>query len=423
MATGEFFVLLNNDTVVPVRWLDILNAPFLSDEQVALTGASGGCSCLLPSFHGVHGRVAEYIEGSCLMARTDLLRRHGLFSDYLEFAYGEDSDLSLRMRFLGYKIVKTQLRIIHHQSATTRHNPDIPKYQARNHGILVKKWSQYLRTRRVDYPIVIRREAAIGDVLLTTPVIEALHRQKPLCPIHVETAFPELFDRNPAVKQAATAIAPIKDEQRINLDMSYERRLDIPIIEAYAEHLDVGVSDRRLVFNVSDEAMRFAEEKLTGLKPRCVMHTGPTTWTGKNWFRDRWSAITNWLESKGWDVVLVGNGPQLKVPCDDDLRNQLTIDQCAAVMAMSQLFVGLDSFPMHLAMSQGLPVVCLFGATLPQYIFSEGVAIGVHGDPSVAPCIGERHRVHNSTFVQCGGACMKAISTDRVKAAISELIG
>ena len=148
MANGEFFVLLNNDTEVPDGWLEALNAPFIGNEKMALTGPAGGCHSLGDDFSGFQGPEVEYIEGACLMARTSIVRQLGLFAPYLEFCYTEDSDLSLRVRKAGYQIAEVDLPIIHHRFATSSKVPESAFYAARNRAICQHVWSKYLKTRR-----------------------------------------------------------------------------------------------------------------------------------------------------------------------------------------------------------------------------------------------------------------------------------
>lgn len=146
-SKGEFFVLLNNDVIVCRNWLKLLHRPFIDDPNCALTGPNIGCYSLDDNFVGFHGKKMEYIEGCCLMGYTNLLRKHGLFDPNLKFAYGEDSDLSLRMRELGYSIQHVQMNVIHFGGRTSRLIPEVQEIFRKNHEYLKNKWSDYLKTR------------------------------------------------------------------------------------------------------------------------------------------------------------------------------------------------------------------------------------------------------------------------------------
>jgi ADP-heptose:LPS heptosyltransferase len=423
VATGEFFVMLNNDAVVSGPWLETMLAQF-GDPLVALVGTTRGCCSLDMKFHGYPGKRFEYVEGSLLACRSALVRECGLFSDYISFAYGEDSDLSLRMQRLGYKIARVNVDFKHIGQQTSANVPRIKEIQEANHQVLRRVWSHYLKVRKFDHPIIVKRTTAIGDVLLTTPIIKALHEQRPLSRIHVQTDHPEIFDRNPHVSLVSKQLTATHDTEIINLDMAYESRINTHIIDAYAAKAHVFDYDSRLIYTPSDSAIEWAGNQMAKSdNPKCVMFYGPTTWIGKNWPLERFEAIATWLMAQGWDVIQIGSGHKNEIKSTVDLRGKTSIDKSAALLRHAQLHVGLDSLPLHLAMSQGTPTVAIFGATLPEYILPEGFAIGVHADPGVVPCVGNRHRVVNSTHVDCNGACMRAVGTHSVKEAIEAVIG
>ena len=86
--------------------------------------------------------------------------------------YGEDADLSLAMRRAGFRIAQVNMNIEHVGAASRLANPQLKaKCEAsekENHKYLLKKWAHYLRVRRFDHRIVVKRKHAAGDVLLVT---------------------------------------------------------------------------------------------------------------------------------------------------------------------------------------------------------------------------------------------------------------
>lgn len=421
-ARGEFFVLLNNDTVVPHGWLDALAAPFASNPNAALTGPLGGCCSLRPNLDGFAGKQLEYIEGSCLMARTEIVRNHGLFAPYLHFAYGEDADLSLRLRRLGYTIHRVPFKILHVGQSTSKHIPGIRSYQQANHAEMAKRWHHYLKTRRMDFPILVRRMAAVGDVLLTTPIIRALKRTWPLCPILVWTKFPRLFDGNANIA-TATQLQQIPDPANtlvIDLDMAYENRPHMHIVDAYAEAAGLDEWDTRTQITVGSSALDIG---MIGDRRWVALHPGPTTWKGKTWPRDRWIELSDHLMAMGWRRVIVGGDGTWSINADMDRRSMTSYEQLAGVLSRCKLFVGVDSFPMHCAQAVGIPTVGIFGASTPEFVMTESSPhIGVQASMADVPCVGARHRVSGQTFVDCDGACMNAVSVEMVMEAIERIL-
>lgn len=424
LTEGEYFVMLNDDATVPAGWLQALEEPFKIYPKAALSGLKGGCQSLNADFHGRQGGAFEYLEGSCLMCKTEIVKKHGLFADYLEFAYGEDSDLSLRMRQLGYTLHQVPLHLHHVRAQTSRHIPNINAIQAKNHSVLKKVWNHYIRVRKFDYPITVRRWAARGDVLLVTAILKKLSETYPLSPISVETAFPELFKGNPYVAKAATSIPRNFETRIINLDMAYENRNKMSIVDAYCAAAGVKLDSAPITeIHWDEEDDKWVGQFLgVGKGGWCAIHAGPTTWVGKNWPQDKWVSLAKELKEQfGYKIVLIGHGESSPIPCDRDARGVTTANRAAALLSECKLFIGLDSFPLHLAQAAGTPVIGLFGVTLPDMILTDGSAkVGVTGSPS-APDFGIRHRIPGQTMVKSDGYAMASISVEKVLDAVQEI--
>ncbi len=420
LCDTEFFVMLNDDTVVPPEWLTKLAVPFGEwPTTAALSGPSGGCQSLQPSFHGSKGRNFEYLEGSCLCCKTETVKKHGLFDPHLKFAYGEDSDLSLRMRELGYTLHKVEFNLHHEVSATSRHVPDVRKRQSENHGYLIRRWAHYLKIRDFGYPIVVKRGAAHGDVLLTTPIVRALHERSPLSPIYVETLVPMMYANHPFVTKAERRVPVLPNAHIIDLNNAYESHPDRHIIDSYALRAELENVGHRteLYLQPSDE------EEAAKLMPDgdwVAVHCGTSTWKSKEWPVDRWTALVANLRAMGLKVVLVGmHGPKLSVELDQ--QGATTIHQMAALIKRAKLFIGLDSLPFHCAEAVGTPAIGLFGITDPKYISTrDGGALCIC---SPEPSFGLRHRIKNATFADDGGQAMRGITVEMViKAATISLL-
>jgi GT2 family glycosyltransferase len=405
-ADTQFFVLLNNDCTVPKGWLDALKAPFDSDPLVVLSGPIGSNCSLRPSFHGYAGSMFEFLEGSCLMVRTNVVREKlgGLFSSYLEGGYGEDSDLSLRVRQAGHHIARVRLQVPHRGSATSKGVPAMKAFQETNHAVLRSKWKHYLKVRRFNHPIVVRRRGALGDVLLTTPIIAALRKRQPKSPVIVHTDCPQVIQMGDEMVTAKASYSPTNDAQVIDLDMAYENAPSLPYIEAYARAAEVEVPlDERLpIFIPSNPARAWAKLQFGGQTRMCAIHRDPTNWEGRDWPQDRWDDLEKRLEGDGWAVMRVGRS------------KGLSVDQLGAVLEICHLFIGPDSFPMHMALAMQTATLGLFGATYPNIVMPPcHHSWWVVADDAI-PCAGERHRIPGRTVVHCDGACMRSISVDDI---------
>ena len=418
LTDTRWLVLLNDDAMVPYGWLNKLKRPFLDyPNDSVFSCPDDGCSELQASFHGKWGKK-EYCEGSCLMIDVVIAKRHGLFEPMPGLAYGEDSHASLRFRELGYRLHWVPLQIIHARAQTSRTVPEVSQWQEQNHQFLRKRWAHYLLTRRMDYPIVIRRGGANGDVLLTTPIIKALRRDKPLSPIFVETICPAVLQRNPNVTVIEPRSTRPSDALVINLDFTYEANPAQHIVDAYAKAAEVTLTECKTEFFPSDNDKGMAASHIQG--DWAAVHVGPSTWRSKEWPQDRFTAVIEYLHTLKMKVVLVGSGG-MPARGDLDMRARTSIHEMGAIIGRCKIFIGLDSLPMHISQAMGTPTIGLFGITDPQYIMTDSSPhIGVCGRDATS--FGLRHRVNGVTAVDDGGQAMNAISVDMVKAAIDELL-
>jgi heptosyltransferase-3 len=95
-------------------------------------------------------------------------------------------------------------------------------------------------------------------------------------------------------------------------------------------------------------------------------------WMFKCWPVEQVAALVNQLRQDGLAVVLTAAPAEtelqyiahvrarLRYPVVD-LSGKLNLKEVAALTARAQIFIGVDSAPMHMAAAMGTPVVALFG--------------------------------------------------------------
>lgn len=432
----QYLCLINNDAEVPNDWNHMLAAPLDNDPLGAISGPEGSCNKLHPNMDGYPGEgEPEYIEGSCLCAKISIVEKQGpLFSEYLDFIYGEDSDLSLRMREAGYHIYQVPFKIEHTRCATT-HSPEVKERcaqaQEHNHEVGMKRWGFYLKCRHFNYPLVVKRKHALGDVLLMTPVIRALKQAKPDRPIWVETDFPQVLRNNPDVEKAQIQLSDMDDVFPVlDLNGAYEKRTELHIESCYALEAEkvfphqLGTIDSYPRLFPSNDDRLWVDNLFRNI--RCgpmvsVIHADKTEWPGKQWPQDRYAAIAKWLVLQGWHVIAVGTKPLPPGFDAVDLINKTNVLQLAALMNGASLFVGGDSFPLHAALAMGCPTVGIFGVTESKYIV-HGTGRKVCLDASkLFPSAGARHRMTNVEHTDLGQDAIESHSVEDVKSAIQRL--
>jgi heptosyltransferase-3 len=168
-----------------------------------------------------------------------------------------------------------------------------------------------------------------------------------------------------------------------------------------------------------------------------IVHVHPTSrWLFKCWKDEYMAEVINWLIDKGFKVV-VTSAPfdkelkkaknilslvSLRITQNPsrliDLCGKTSIKELAAISKASDLFIGVDSAPMHIAAAVGTPVVALFGPTDESLWgpFGSGHIV-ISKSLSCKPC----------TKGSCEGLqlreCMTAIKPDDVIEAIYKITG
>lgn len=424
-AGCTYAVLVNNDLTVPPEWLDCFDEILTANPNGALSGPRGTISNVDSQMVGNSADKYTYCEGSCLCVKISALAPdETLFANYLQFIYFDDLELALRMQRQGRTIHQANFRVIHRNGSTcTRHPDAIQKCRdamRHNQAVMLNRWAHWNKVRRFDFPILFRRTFATGDALLLTPIIRAMHKLWPLCPIDVETNSPDVFLGNPLVRKAAKRISIHPHTWVIDLNMSYERKPRQHVLEAYAR---VAGLDPETIEPKCDLYFPKLDNLDQSRGPWCAVHVGPTTWPGRNWPFDRWKEAIKRIRETGWQVLLFGDKTNENFGVDLDKRGQSGVQELAGLIAQCQLYVGLDSFPMHVAQATGVPVIALFGINNPRCFLTGGSeAIAITSDPK-HPDTGRRNRIGSITFLRTDDSVMRTITVDQVMDAVAQFTG
>ncbi len=167
IATGEYFVFLNNDTIVTNNWLESLLRHMVRERSIGIicpvTNNIGNEACIRIEYKNVEGiqqfayNIAEGNIGLnrnirmvplfCAMIRTELLRRiGGLNEDYKQGMF-EDDDLNQEIRKLGYRISCAEDVFVHHFGQMSFKKIPSEQYQQlfkANKAIFEKKWGKWI---------------------------------------------------------------------------------------------------------------------------------------------------------------------------------------------------------------------------------------------------------------------------------------
>ena len=155
LGSSPYIVLLNSDTEVHSGWLSALVGYLFFHPEIAEVGYHG---CTLDEtgrgFPAWCGNQIDFIPGWCVCLRRATYNQLGLFDEVnLDFAYGEDSDLSLRIKESGKGIYALHLDLVTHFGNKTitqvQHERDVASSFAKNHAFVRSRWDKYLKSQRV----------------------------------------------------------------------------------------------------------------------------------------------------------------------------------------------------------------------------------------------------------------------------------
>jgi GT2 family glycosyltransferase/tetratricopeptide (TPR) repeat protein len=178
-ATGDVVIFLNNDTLVPSRWLEGLLWPF-ADTKVFGTGprsnfVSGPQLVAGPGYaqgsmsdfrrwakqwrEDHRGQVTEThrLVGFCLAIRRDIFNQVGGFDETFGTGGAEDDDLCLRLVNAGGRLLICHESFVHHHGHATFDANGLDWFaiqQANMDRLVTKHGGQPVRRRNEDVPLL-----------------------------------------------------------------------------------------------------------------------------------------------------------------------------------------------------------------------------------------------------------------------------
>lgn len=466
-ATGDYIIYLNADTKVTKGWIKPIYEAFVNDSKVGIVGnmqlKEGGMwhdtidgvgsqwiwkeHCFVhigrhcyehkllpypwkpveaPKDILVYGE-REMVTGCCLAIRADLNKEIGGFNPNYRVGYWEDSDLCLTVREKGWKVVCEPNSVIYHKLGHT--NSGNHSHHNFNQNYF---WNKWVNSGRIDNlvkdkrehkkeikSILLQRKGARGDVLVASYVANALKKKYPDCKIGFFTKSPEVLQNNPNITKVFSEVSFSERQFQLiyNLDMVYEFRPYSNILQCYADAVGVNI----------DDCVPFIgkEEFDIPYNDYVVVHAGSTNWVGRNWLPQRFEQIAKKLIASGKNVVCIGTLSDNLVSSQIDLRGKTNIGQLASVIEKAEAFIGIDSFPFHIAQAVNTKGVCFFGSIQPETrIYRDNMkSVSVNN----LSCLGCHHRQPKPSVVtnicQTGThACVNDLSVDFFWSKIEEVL-
>lgn len=288
LARGEFVVFLNNDTAVRPGWLDALVDTFAQHRDVGLVGAkliypdgrlqeAGGIvfsdgsgwnygrfdDPSAPAYNYV--REVDYCSGAAICLRRDLFDELGGFDALYAPAYYEDTDLAMKVRARGLRVLyQPKSEVIHFEgiSSGTDTSSGIKRYQVVNQEKFLDRWRDALtRHAKPGTDIRIAREHRCTKRVL---VIDATTPQP-----DQDSGSVRLVNLLRILQQDGCAVTFFADNrawvdgysaalQQIGIEVLWHPHLDDPLawLREHGRTLDMAIVSRHYVMSLYLDTLR-----------------------------------------------------------------------------------------------------------------------------------------------------------------------
>ena len=241
--------------------------------------------------------------------------------------------------------------------------------------------------------IIIKRQAALGDIILVEPVMRYYAQKGYNIVLDIPMEFFELFKNHYFYVRHISNFdsGRIKPEKVINLDMAYEVKPRQNRLKSYFEFC--GIKDYKLSRPI---LYPLVDDKTKLFKKYAVLHIDIKNMPHRNVYNVNWRAVKKHLEAYGYLVIQVGKEEHEQVGLE---INSSSLAFLKFLIAGCDIFLGIDSGPLNIAMAYNKPCVGFFGSVNPEYVHPDMTGLEVIQQP----CIYQHcyHKEGTLTGVKC----------------------
>jgi Tfp pilus assembly protein PilF len=397
--SSDIFLVLNDDLGIPhLEAIETALIKFKQQPKLAAIGAYTTPTHIQEDFAYVPAKeddlkVRDYAEASILFIRSSAFRKVNGFDEKMEYAYFEDSDLSLRFKQAGYEFLHIDIPHQHFRSTSALKIPEVAgrTVYEYNRARFLSRWSNYIKQRKLQGKILIALLGdGIGDLVDCYYPVAALVQEHIDRGVQVDLALGKsklnfLYETLPV-----NLLSP--DQLPIDIQKEYDQvyRVDDINYSPPFHTLDL-IASKLGVTDFSDDENR-VKNYVMNLDPSQEIINIPYLKDGnyaiahldsqRGGFEGRAPILKECIPAlnsmaEKYPILLLG----LHHPDDQkdseyeefiqkhdniiDIRNQGTIQDMAHIISKAQLFFGVDSGPMHFAQLFNIPSFVMYGPIHP----------------------------------------------------------
>jgi ADP-heptose:LPS heptosyltransferase len=212
--------------------------------------------------------------------------------------------------------------------------------------------------------ILLRRTGALGDVIMTTPVVRRLRLENPGAVIHVETGCPEVYAGNHHLSEDdGMANGTISYDRFIDLDFAYEASPRMHAVDAYFMTA-FGDTDGDKSTTMSWHGAERADN--------IIIHPAKS-WPNRTLSREFWYKVAGKIiNSSRFGVRIVGRSTDSAIRESADGRVQSMIGQTSlgglvSLIAGARCVIASDSSVIHVAGATETPIVGIYTSVRAAY--------------------------------------------------------
>jgi GT2 family glycosyltransferase len=394
-SPADYVLILNDDLDFPgLDWMNIAITRMRSQKDLALVGDISNPSSINPSF--ANGTFPDdhrsyslrYAEASILLVKGAAFEVIGMFDESIAWAMGEDSDLSFKAQQMGYAI--DWMSIPHRHFRSTSFN-SLPPYQKssileHNRARLFAKWGASLESGSIGkFEVFDLYSDGLGDMLCALLHVRAEYERLPSSlheNIIVNVGSVDLgrlvlpsHARITSMRNIDLLKDTLRPDEAISVRSIRQTNYALPfnIHPLIAGSLSLPLCDDDTLSKIAASFAEGLPEVLNG-RSYAVVHLefarsghhgrGPSLRTMQR--------IMSLLHELDCDIVVVGKSDT--VPIDYfasesrqvfDLQGKLELPNLISTVANAKYFVGIDSFPFHIAQVANIKSSVFFGSVNP----------------------------------------------------------